>query len=226
MPPFKDAISQPGRINLIAEIKRQSPSAGIIIKNNFNPAKLAKIYEKSGASAISVLTDKELFGGSLNDLKIVKKAVSLPVMRKDFIECIRDVEESAHIGCNAILLIVRNLSFKNLTRYYKASYAEGMDAVVEVHTKDDVEKALSLDAEIIGINNRDLETLAVTLKTTQRLIKLIPNDKIIISESGIRQRKDTDYLSSLGVNAILVGEALLKSRDIEKKVRELIGRKL
>lgn len=226
MPPFKDAISKSGRINLIAEIKRRSPSCGIIIKNNFNPTQLAKIYEKSGASAISVLTEKKLFGGSLEDIKLVKSATSLPVLRKDFIRQSRQIQESARLGCDAILLIARNLRLITLNRLLKLAHNRGMDAIVEVHTKDDVAKALDVDADIIGINNRDLETLTVDLKTTARLIKFIPKGKIIVSESGIKERKDIEYLSGLGINAVLIGTAILKSKDMANKVAELLGRKL
>lgn len=226
MPSFKDAISRPGRINLIAEIKRRSPSAGIIINSDFDPGKIAKIYERSGACAISVLTNTKLFGGSLKDLKLVKKATSLPVLRKDFITTEKQVEESVLIKSDAILLIARRLTNQQLNRLFKMAKEARMDVIIEVHTKEDVSKALNLNARIIGINNRDLETLKIDLKTTERLVKLLPKDTLIISESGITTRRDVKYLTSLGVNAILVGEALLKSKDIQEKVRELIGERL
>ena len=219
---FKEAISKPNNINLIAEIKRASPSQGLIRKD-FNQVEIAKIYQEAGAAAISILTDEKFFQGKLNFLPEVKKVVALPLLRKDFIIDEYQIYESRAYGADALLLIASTLSEAQMNEFLSLSHDLGMDCLVEVHEGEELEKVLEAPAEIIGINNRNLSTLQVDLSTTQRLRKLIPADKIVISESGIRNREDVLQLANGKINAILVGESLLRSTDIKEKIRELVG---
>lgn len=221
---FKDALKRTEKIKLIAEIKRKSPSAGII-REDFNPAELAKIYRKAGASAISVLTDEKFFGGKLEDIKIAKKACSLPILRKDFIIDAKQIYESKAAGADAILLIVKILGVEKLVEFLKITKELQMDALVEVHNSDEVEMAFLADAEIIGINNRDLRVFRVDFKNTLRLIERYPDLKemILVSESGIKNAKQVKTLCEAGVSAILVGESLLKSRDIKAKISDIMN---
>jgi indole-3-glycerol phosphate synthase len=219
---FKNSISKPDRIHLIAEVKKASPSAGVIRKD-FDPVKIASIYETKGASAISVLTDKRFFEGELSHLVNIKKNLSLPILRKDFIIDEYQIYESIFAGADAALLITGLLSDEELKRFVKIGRQYQIDFLVEVHSEEDVEKAIDAKCEIIGINNRDLHTFKVDIKTTQRLLKIIPEGKITVSESGIRTREDILYLKSLGINAVLIGEVFMRSEDIGKRVQELIG---
>ena len=209
---------------MIAEVKKQSPSAGVICPN-FDPVKIAKIYEKAGASAISVLTDQKFFGGSIEDLKKVKAAVKIPVLRKDFIIDEKQIYESMAAGADAILLIVKVLGLQQLKEFLKITEKLKMDALVEIHNSDEAEMALEAGAEIIGINNRDLQTFRVDFKNTLGLIKKYPElkNRILVSESGIKNSKQVSELHAAGVSAILVGESLLKAKDISAKIAELIG---
>ncbi len=218
---FKKFISRKGRINLIAEIKKSSPSKGII-RADFDPTKIALTYQASGASAISVLTDERFFDGKLEYLRLVKSRVTIPVLRKDFIISEYQVYESAVNGADAILLIAGILTPEELNRYFGIAKELGMDVLVEVHNEEDVEKAVASHAAVIGINNRELSTFNVDLATTQRLVRLIPENKVIVSESGIETYEQVMFLKSLGVNAVLIGETFMKAEDIGAKVRELI----
>ena len=218
---FKKYISRKGRINLIAEIKKSSPSKGII-RSDFDPTKIALTYQASGASAISVLTDERFFDGKLEYLRLVKSRVTIPVLRKDFLISEYQVYESAVNGADAILLIAGILTPEELNRYFGIAKELGMDALVEVHNEEDVEKALASPAVIIGINNRELSTFNVDIATTQRIIRLIPENKVIVSESGIETYEQVMFLKSLGVNAVLIGETFMRAEDIGAKVRELI----
>ncbi len=208
-------------IHLIAEVKRASPSRGIL-SPNFNPVKLAKTYAQGGASAISVLTEANYFEGSIDYLAAIIEAVRLPLLRKDFIFDPYQIYESRAYGADALLLIVSILSQEQLGELLSLSHRLGLKCLVEVHNEDEVERALLSQAKIIGINNRDLNTFAVDINTTHRLRPLIPQERIVVSESGISRRSDIKKLRGWGVNAVLVGEALVTTSDIQTKMRELI----
>ena len=209
-------------IRIIAEIKKASPSLGIIRKD-FNPVEIARIYEAGGAAAISVLTDEKFFQGNLSYLTDVKKSVNLPILRKDFIIDAYQIFEARSAGADAILLIAALLSKEEMQRYLDLAGQLGMDCLVEVHTEAELKKVLQTNANIIGINNRDLATFKTDLGTTLRLRPMIPAEKIVVSESGIKSRADVVKLIKEGVGAILVGETLMKSDDISAKLRELLG---
>ncbi|MDD5634862.1 MAG: indole-3-glycerol phosphate synthase TrpC [Candidatus Omnitrophica bacterium] len=218
---FKKNISRKGHINLIAEIKRSSPSKGVI-RTDFDPIQIGLTYQASGAGAISILTDNRFFDGKLEYLTLVKERVTIPVLRKDFIIDEYQIYESAIAGADAILLISHILTAEELVRYFNIAKGLGMDVLVEVHNEEEVEKALRSHASIIGINNRDLTNFEVDIATTQRLIRLIPETKVIVSESGIETYEQVMFLKSLGVNAVLIGETFMKAKNIADKVRELI----
>jgi indole-3-glycerol phosphate synthase len=219
---FKGAISAPNKIKLIAEIKLASPSAGIIHEKE-EPVTIGQIYEEAGAAAISLLTDKRFFRGDLRHLPRLKKATSLPILRKDFIVDEIQVRESFLWGADAILLIAHILSRQKLKGLLGMCQRLGMAALTEVHDQNDLTKALDCKADIIGINNRDLDTFKVDLTTTVRLAPLVPGGHIIVSESGINSETDVRALKEAGVHAILVGTALMKSHDIGKKAKGLAG---
>jgi indole-3-glycerol phosphate synthase len=218
---FKSAISQPDRINLIAEIKFASPSAGTI-REKTDPVKIGRIYERAGAAAISLLTDQKYFHGHLENLSEVKQAVSLPVLRKDFIIDEIQIREALVWGADAILLIVRILSEAQLKELLDVCHENGLAVLVEIHDRKDLEKALNSKAEIIGINNRDLDTFEINLQTTHDLAALIPKGHIIVGESGIHNQKDIKGLKGSKVNAVLVGSSLMSSDDMESKTREMV----
>ncbi|MEK7376628.1 MAG: indole-3-glycerol phosphate synthase TrpC [Candidatus Margulisiibacteriota bacterium] len=217
---FLSAISKP--MSLIAEVKKASPSAGVI-KEDFDPVKTAREYEKAGAGAISVLTDRKYFKGSIKDLKKVVKAVSIPVLRKDFIIDEDQIYEARMNGADAILLIASILDDARLSEFIKITRNLGMRAVVEVHSEEEMERALKTPAKIIGINNRDLKTFKVDLQTTVRIAAMAPKNRkvTLISESGIKTAADVLLVKGAGVSAILVGEELVKQKDIPGKIREL-----
>jgi len=218
---FKKNVSRPHHVNLIAEIKKASPSKGIL-RGDFNPVKIAVTYQANGASAISVLTDERFFEGRLEYIKKVKENVSLPVLHKDFIIDEYQIYESVSAGADAILLITELLSAGELSRFYNLATSLGLDVLVEVHNEEDVEKALSTDAAIIGINNRDLHSFKIDIGLTQKLIRRIPQNKIRVSESGIKTYEDVMFLKSLGVNAVLIGELFMEADDIAAKMREVM----
>lgn len=218
---FKSAISRPGRINLIAEIKFASPSAGII-REKTDPVEIGRIYERCGAAAISLLTDQKFFHGHLDNLPRVKQAIKLPVLRKDFIIDEIQIREALAWGADAVLLIVRILSLAQLKELLQACYENGLAALVEAHNLEDLEKALDSGAEIIGINNRDLDTFEINLGTTHELAVRIPQDLVIVGESGIHDKKDIDGLKGSRVNAVLVGSSLMGSDALESKTREMV----
>lgn len=216
---FSKALVKPGRISIIAEIKKASPSAGIICPS-FEPERIANIYKKNGASAISVLTERHFFKGNIDYLPLVKKATSLPVLRKDFIIDPYQVYESNIYGADAILLIAAALSFNELKNLIELTNELGMEALVEVHNKDDLEKAISTGANVIGINNRDLKSLKVDLNTSLELIKHIPKERFTVTESGIDNREELLTLKEAGFNAALIGTSLMQAKDIGEKLRE------
>lgn len=219
--PFKAAVSRPGRINLIAEIKGRSPSQGVI-RESFDPREIASIYETNGAAALSILTDEEFFGGSLERLEEVRRVVSLPLLRKDFIIDEYQIYEAALFHADAILLIVRILKQDQLREYLRLAASLGMDALVEVHSEEELERALEGGAAIVGINNRDLTTFKVSLETTLRMAPRVPAGRVVVSESGISSVEDVKRVARAGVNAILVGSALMKAKDPAMKMRELL----
>jgi indole-3-glycerol phosphate synthase len=224
LPLSLDSALRGDTIRLIAEVKKASPSKGVICQN-FNPVHTARIYANSGAAAISVLTEPKYFQGSLNYLRDIKKELvdkSLPLLRKDFIFDPYQVYESRAYGADSILLIVAILTPEKLSELLQLSHKLNMMCLVEVHNKEEMETAIKREAKIIGINNRDLNTFKVDLKTTARLRPLIPPDRIVVSESGIKSREDMNKLKEWGVNAALIGEALMSTPDIATKIRELL----
>jgi indole-3-glycerol phosphate synthase len=207
---------------LIAEVKRASPSKGVL-RHDFDPVALARAYDLHGATCVSVLTEPTHFQGSLEHLSAVRQAISLPVMRKDFVVGEYQLLESRVAGADAVLLIVAALRRNELRRLLGVSHELGMAAFVEVHDEAELDEAIASGAQLIGINNRDLHVFRTDLATTMRLIPRVPGDRIVISESGIRNRDDMVRLGRAGVRGALVGEALMVSADVGAKVRELMG---
>jgi indole-3-glycerol phosphate synthase len=216
--PLKDRT----QINIIAEIKKASPSAGII-REAFYPIKIAQDYYAGGAAAISILTEENFFHGSIHYIEPVKNSVPLPVLRKDFIVDPYQVYETRFFGADAILLIATILDIEELRALVEICLDVGLDPLVEVHSQQDLDKALATATTLIGINNRDLATMNTDLHTTQNLLKAVPATKIIISESGIRTRQDILKLVSWGVKTFLIGEILMQAGDIKNKLQELLG---
>ena len=207
---FRSALKGTGnRVAVVAEVKKASPSAGVIVES-FNPVEIAKNYELSGADAISVLTDAKFFQGNLAHLKNVRAAVSLPLLRKDFIWDRAQVVESAANGADAILLIVAACTQDQLVRLLGNAKEYRLDALVEVHTLDELQRALEAGADLIGINNRNLLTFDVDLATTEKLCREVPDEVVLVSESGIKTAQDVTRLKGYGVDAVLVGEALIR----------------
>ena len=220
--PFKEVISKPKQISLIAEIKQASPSGGII-RQNFNLDQIARFYQEAGVQAVSVLTEEDFFSGNLAYLNEVKNIVLVPVLRKDFIlECYQ-VYESRYFGADAILLIADLLTKDNLTELMQVADSLGLDYLVEVHDEKELKKVLSLKVPIIGINNRNLRTLEIDFKTTERLFSLIPKEKIVVVESGIKNAQDVLFLKILGASSVLIGTAFMEAADIKSKVEEVMG---
>jgi indole-3-glycerol phosphate synthase len=220
-PSFQNALKPSDKIRLIAEVKKASPSKGII-RADFNPIEIAKIYEKSGADAISVLTDRHFFQGAIEYLRQIREVVQVPLLRKDFIFEAYQIYEAKAFQANAILLIVAMLEDGQLKDFLVVAKELGLDCLVEIHTGEELDRVLPLEAPILGINNRDLNTFHTNLTTTLTLIPHIPKDRILISESGIHSRQDVLTLKQAGVHAILVGESLMKSADIRVKIKELL----
>ena len=218
---FKKAVAQ-GKCAVIAEVKRKSPSRGLI-RNHFDPLEIADIYEKNGAAAISVLTDEPFFGGRKEFLTKIKEKVRLPVLRKDFILDPYQVYETKRLGADAILFIAR-LVQKDLAEYIRLAETLDLFPLVEIHSAEDLDWALRAGAELIGINNRDLSTFETGLQTSLKLASLVPKGKIAVGESGIQSREDIEILMQAGIQAFLVGETLMKADDIGEKLRELVGR--
>ena len=241
---FISALKNPrGDIALIAEVKKASPSAGIICKD-FDPVKIAKEYEAAGASCLSVLTDENFFQGSLDYLRQIRAAVKIPLLRKDFIIDERQILEAIEWGADAILLIVAILSDEQLRKFHSLAADAGLAVLVEVHDEAELERALKISPALIGVNNRNLKTFKVDLATTERLAAMLDRrtgvapvsnlknengdrrdvrPALLVAESGIHTRADVERLRKCGAKAILVGESLMKNGDIQTKVRELIG---
>jgi indole-3-glycerol phosphate synthase len=218
---FRQALRR-GGVALIAECKERSPSGGVL-QRPYHPVELARRYAAGGAAAISVLAEPEFFGGSLDHLQAVRASVDVPVLCKDFIIDPIQVMAARAVGADAVLLIVGVLDDRALRELQALAARLSMQVVVEVHSEAELERALRADATIIGINNRDLTKMQTDRATTARLRPLIPAGRVVISESGIESRADVDELGRLGVDAVLVGEALLRAADPEAKVRELSG---
>jgi indole-3-glycerol phosphate synthase len=217
---FRSNLFQPGIVTVIAECKAASPSAGAIV-GKYDPVAQARLYEKGGAGAVSVLTDQEFFKGCLADMKKVREEISLPVLRKDFILTEAQVYESVAAGADAFLLIVAALTDDELKRLYDLGRTLQSDVLVEVHDLAEMDRALEIDADIIGINNRNLHTFVVDLKTTEELASEIPSDCLGISESGIRTKEDVKIVTLQGIHCLLVGETLKKDGDPANALRQL-----
>jgi indole-3-glycerol phosphate synthase len=218
---FAAALRQPG-ISLIAECKKASPSKGLL-RNRYDAVALAREYQANGASAISVLTDSKFFQGKIEDLAAVRQAVKVPVLRKDFVFDSYQILEARVAGADAVLLIAALLGGNTLRDLRKEVEALGMQALVEVHSEAEVEHALEAGATVIGVNNRDLRYFEVDFETTRRLRPLIPADRVLVAESGINTPEDVRQLVEMGADAMLVGERLVRARDVGAQVRELVG---
>jgi len=217
------AALQAAGVSLIAEIKRASPSRGLL-HPELDPAAQAATYERHGAAAISVLTDRRFFQGSLDDLRAVRQAVHLPVLRKEFVIDAYQIYQARAAGADAVLLIVAALSDADLGSLYALAYELGMSALIEVHDEAELERALALAPQILGINNRNLHTFEVSLDVTARLSTLVPAGTLLVAESGIHTADDVKRLAALGVQGMLVGESLVRAPDVGAKVRELTAR--
>ncbi len=218
---LRKALTRKDKINIIAEIKRASPSKGVI-NDRIDVAKTARMYERGGACAISVLTEEDRFLGSLEDLKTVRANVSLPLLRKDFIFDEFQIYEAAEAGADVILLIATMLNDEVLLKLHRLAEQElGLDVLLEVHTLEELERAKKIGAKIIGVNNRDLQTFKVSLDVSRKLIKHAAKDSLLISESGLQTREDLMELHGIGFNGFLIGETLMKSENVEKSLREL-----
>jgi indole-3-glycerol phosphate synthase len=220
---FMQALTQSSEIAVIAEVKKGSPSKGII-SPDFNPTAIASSYEKGGADAVSVLTDEKFFYGSLDYIPLVRQEIQLPVIRKDFIIHELQIEEAGNYGADAILLIAAILDRNQIRDYLQMSTELGMDALVEVHDEKELEKSLIAGSRLIGINNRDLRDFTVDLKTTIRLRREIPDSIPVVSESGIKSREDMKMLEDESIAAALIGETFMRSGDREAALREIRGR--
>ena len=215
---FQSALTRSdGKLALVVEIKKASPSAGVIAQT-FDPIATAKAYKRSGADAISILTDEKFFQGKLSHLVDARRAVSLPMLRKDFVLDEVQVAESVANGADAILLIVAALEQKQLVDLLRATETYRLDALVEVHSREEVDRAIEAGAKIIGINNRDLTTFEVDLSVTEKLCQHVPDDVLLVSESGIKSAQDIARVQACGVDAVLIGEALMRG---ELSIEEL-----
>jgi indole-3-glycerol phosphate synthase len=209
-------------VNVIAELKRRSPAKGII-RENFDPAAIARNYASNGAAALSVLTEEDFFEGALDYLRLVDEVTDSPLLRKDFIFDHYQIYEAAHAGADAILLIVAMLDGEQLNELLQAAYSVGLDALVEVHDLAEVERAMKYDVRLLGVNNRDLRTFETKIETSLELACELPKSVTRVSESGIRTRADIERLRAAGYHALLIGEELLRAGDEGKALRDLIG---
>lgn len=220
--PFNEALTRPG-LSLIAEFKRRSPSAGALAPEGIDVATQVVAYERGGAAALSVLTDEPHFGGSLADLRAARAACGMPIIRKDFVVDPYQLYEAAVNGADAVLLIVAGLDDEDLRSLYQEARSIDLDCLVEVHDTGELERALEAGAEVIGINNRDLDDMSIDLATTFELMPDVPAGKTVVAESGISGREELDELYRVGVDAVLIGGALMAAPDPEAKTRELAG---
>jgi indole-3-glycerol phosphate synthase len=220
--PFNEALTRPG-LSLIAEFKRRSPSAGALAPETIDIATQVSAYERGGAAALSVLTDEPHFGGSLADLRAARAACGMPIIRKDFIVDRYQLYEAAVNGADAVLLIVAALGDDDLRAFYTEARSIDLDCLVEVHDAEELERALEAGAEVIGINNRNLDDMSVDVATTYELMPDVPAGKTVVAESGISGREELEELDRVGVDAVLIGGALMAAEDPEAKARELSG---
>jgi indole-3-glycerol phosphate synthase len=217
--PFAEALARPGT-SLIAEHKRRSPSAGTI-REGLSCADVVSAYERGGAAALSVLTEEAHFGGSLADLREARAASELPVLRKDFTIDPYQLYEAKAAGADAVLLVVGAMSQDELAALYREAHALDLDAIVEIHDEEELDAALEVDADVLGINNRNLEDFSVDIQRTFDLLHDVPAGKVVVSESGIQTRDQIDELEQVGVDAVLIGETLMRAPDPEEAVRQL-----
>jgi len=219
---FRCALTTGANIAVIAELKKSSPSAGVL-REDFDPAALAKNYAAHGAAALSILTDEKFFGGNLANLQKARAVCALPILRKDFILHPYQIGEARAFGADAILLIVAMLDRTQLIELLLATAESGMQALAEVHNEAELDRVLLAGADLIGINNRDLRTFEVTLETTERLSKLVPASCVCVAESGMKSRRDVERMAACGVDAILVGSHLMRQADPGAALVELTG---
>ena len=217
--PFNEALTRPG-LSLIGEFKRRSPSAGEI-RAGASVEGIVAAYEQGGAAALSILTEEPHFGGSLDDIRAARAATDLPILRKDFIVDPYQLYEAVAAGADAVLLIVAALDDDALASLHREARGLDLDCMVEIHAEEELDRALAIDADVLGINNRNLDDLTVDLATTLELITDVPAGKTVVSESGISERATLEQLEEIGVDAVLIGEALMRAEDPEAKVREL-----
>jgi len=215
-----EALQGSNFLSVIAEIKRASPSRGIM-SPDLNPEFQSRLYQKYGAAAISVITERNFFNGSLDDLKRTRKTCSMPILRKDFIIHPYQIYETRAYGIDAVLLIAAILSEENLVEFSGIIYDLGMEPLVEIHNQEEAAAAIKCEARLIGINNRDLKTFNLDIETTKRLIPLIPKDRIIVSESGIRGPEEAKKVAGWGARAVLVGEALVTNHNPKDLLKNL-----
>lgn len=218
---FAKALARPAAVNVIAEFKRRSPSRGII-REDLEPADVARAYERGGAAALSVLTEEDHFGGSLQDLRAARAATALPALRKDFVVDPYQVWEARAAAADAVLLIVAALDDRALATLLAAAKETGLDALVEVHDRAELERALRHDVRLVGVNNRDLRTMAVRLETSLSLASAIPDDVVAVAESGLRTAEDLTRLRDAGFDAFLIGEHLMQAPDPGDALQALI----
>jgi indole-3-glycerol phosphate synthase len=218
--PFAEALARPGT-SVIAEYKRRSPSAGTLTPNGASCAGMVTAYERGGAAAVSILTEETHFGGSLADLREARAATELPILRKDFTIDPYQLYEAKVAGADGVLLVVGSLEQSDLASLYAQARELDLDALVEIHDDEELERALELDCDVIGINNRNLEDFSVDIQRTFDLLADVPAGKVVVSESGIHHRGQIEELEQVGVDAVLVGEALMRAPDPESAVREL-----
>ena len=220
---LRKAVKESSRLNIIAEFKRRSPSKGII-RAEVDPAVIASAYERGGAAAISVLTEQDYFDGSLDDLAAVRQATMLPLLRKDFVFDEYQVYEAADARADALLLIVAALSDDQLTRLRVTAEDElGLDALIEVHTSEELKRAVAAGARLIGVNNRDLRTFKVSLDISLQLASEAPGDVLLVSESGLNSRTDLQQLQAVGFKGFLIGESLMRAEEPAEALRALLG---
>lgn len=218
---FRKCISVPGKINLIAEIKKASPSRGLI-RDDFSPESLAAAYEHSGAAAISVLTEEKYFLGKPEYLRLVGGKTRLPLLMKDFVIDELQIYEGRYLGASAVLLIMAVLPDQRVRELMACAHRLDLDVLVEVHNETELHRAIDLGVEIIGINNRDLHTFCVDVANSERMIPLVPADRVVVAESGISSHAEILRLKQAGAHAVLIGETFLKERDVARKIKDVM----
>ncbi len=223
--PFKAGIAVPGKLHIIAEIKKASPSKGIL-REDFDPIQISRLYQNAGASAISILTEEKYFSGKLAYLNQVRKIVHLPILRKDFIFEPYQLYESKFFGADCVLLIAELLKDGRLSEFLSLAKRLELDCLVEVHNLDQLKYALDEGSEIIGINSRNLHTLEIDNKLISLLVECVPEDKVVVAESGIKTHRDYLSYKKLNVHALLIGSALMKAGNIADKIKEIVEGKV